>query len=67
MEKDEFQHGVFTYYLLEALRGGDLDGNGIITLEEGYHYVSMKVPQATGQDQHPVKKERWLGRSFWVW
>jgi hypothetical protein len=42
MEKDEFQHGVFTYYLLEALRGEeDLDGNGIITLEEVYHYVSI--------------------------
>jgi uncharacterized caspase-like protein len=63
MEKDEFQHGVFTYYLLEALRGkGDLDGNGIITLEEVYHYVSTKVPQATGQDQHPVKKGEMTGQ-----
>lgn len=63
MEKDELQHGVFTYYLLEALRGkGDLDGNGIITLEEVYHYVSTKAPQATGQDQHPVKKGEMTGQ-----
>ena len=57
IEKDELNHGVFTYYLLEALRGkGDLDGNGSITFDEVYRYVSLKVPQATGQEQHPVKK-----------
>jgi len=57
VEKDELRHGVFTYYLLEALRGkGDLDGNGVITVDEVYRYVSMKVPEATAQEQHPVKK-----------
>jgi hypothetical protein len=57
VEKDELKHGVFTYYLLEALRGqGDTDKDGVITVDEVYRYVSMKVPQATGQDQHPVKK-----------
>jgi uncharacterized caspase-like protein len=62
MEKDELQHGVFTYYLLEALTGkGDLDGNGIITFDEVYRYVSTKVPQATGQEQHPVKKGEMVG------
>ena len=48
MEKDDLKHGVFTYYLLEALWGkGDLAGNGIITVDEVYRYVSMKVPKAT--------------------
>lgn len=62
VEKDELQHGVFTYYLLEALRGkGDLDGNGIITFDEVYRYVSLKVPQATGQEQHPIKKGEMKG------
>jgi uncharacterized caspase-like protein len=62
IEKDELQHGVFTYYLLEALRGkGDLDGNGFITLDEVYRYVSEKVPQATEQGQHPVKKGEMVG------
>jgi hypothetical protein len=62
VEKDEFQHGVFTYYLLEALRGkADFDGDGAITLDEVYRYVSSKVPQATGQDQHPVKKGEMKG------
>ncbi len=63
VEKDELKHGVFTYYLLEALRGkGDLDGDGVITVDEAYRYVSMKVPQATGQDQHPVKKGEVTGQ-----
>jgi uncharacterized caspase-like protein len=63
MEKDELKHGVFTYYLLEALRGqGDIDKDGMITIDEVYRYVSMKVPQATGQDQHPVKKGEMTGQ-----
>jgi len=62
VERDELQHGVFTFYLLEALKGkGDLDGNGIITFDEVYRYVSTKVPQATGQEQHPVKKGEMTG------
>ena len=57
VEKDELQHGVFTYYLLEGLRGGaDLDRDGMVTVDEAYRYVSEKVPYATGQEQHPVKK-----------
>jgi len=62
-EKDELKHGVFTYYLLEGLRGkADLDGDGVITLDEIYRYVSKKVPQATGQDQHPVRKGETTGQ-----
>jgi uncharacterized caspase-like protein len=57
VEKDELQHGVFTYYLLEGLRGAaDTDQDGIVTVDEAYSYVSEKVPRATGQEQHPVKK-----------
>ena len=56
-ESDNFQHGIFTYFLLEGLRGkADIDSDGIITVDELYRYVSKKVPQATGQDQHPVRK-----------
>lgn len=57
VEKDELQHGVFTYYLLEGLKGSaDTDKDGMITVDEAYRYVSEKVPKATGQTQHPVKK-----------
>jgi uncharacterized caspase-like protein len=57
VEKDELRHGVFTYYMVEGLRGkADTDQNGLITIDEAYRYVSDKVTQATGQEQHPVKK-----------
>jgi uncharacterized caspase-like protein len=48
---------VFTYYLLEGLRGkADMDGDGIVTVDEIYAFVAKKVPEATGQNQHPTKK-----------
>ena len=56
-EREDLGHGIFTYYLLEGLRGSaDADKDGIITVDEVYSYVSKKVPEATGQNQHPVKK-----------
>lgn len=57
VERAELQHGVFTYYLLEGLKGpADTDGDGLVTVDEAYRYVSDRVPQATRQEQHPVKK-----------
>lgn len=56
-EREDLGHGVFTYYLLEGLRGkADADKDGIITVDEAYGYVSKRVPEVTGQNQHPVKK-----------
>ncbi len=56
-EREDLGHGVFTYYLLEGLRGSaDTDRDGIITVDEAYGYVSKKVPEVTGQNQHPIKK-----------
>jgi WD40 repeat protein len=56
IERDDLGHGVFTYYLLEALRHGDVDGDGLMTASEVFRYLSEKVPEATGQNQHPVKR-----------
>jgi hypothetical protein len=57
VEKDDLRHGVFTYYLLEGLKGAaDADHDGTVTVDEAYRYVSDRVPRATGQEQHPVKK-----------
>ena len=64
-ERDDLGHGVFTYYLLEGLRGkADVDGDSLVTVDEAYSYLSTKVPQATGQNQHPVKKGEVEGQLF---
>jgi hypothetical protein len=56
-EDANLHHGVFTYFLLEGLQGkADTDKDGVVTVDEAYAYVSTYVPQATGQEQHPVKK-----------
>jgi len=56
-ESDELQHGIFTHFLIKGLQGqADSDGDGLITVDEVYTYVSKQVPQATNQEQHPVKK-----------
>ena len=62
-ERDDLQHGVFTFYLLQGLKGGaDYNADGIITVDEAYSYVSTHVPQVTGQNQHPVKKGEFEGQ-----
>ena len=56
-EKPNLKHGVFTYFLLKGLKGkADTDQDGLITVDEAYRYVSEHVPDATDQQQHPVKK-----------
>jgi len=62
-EDEKLQHGVFTFYLLQGLSGAaDADKDGLITVDEIYQYVSVQVPRATGQEQHPVKKGTMEGR-----
>jgi hypothetical protein len=62
-ENDSLQHGVFTYYMVEGLKGkADADKDGVVTVDEAYQYVSEMVPRATGQEQHPVKKGTVEGR-----
>jgi uncharacterized caspase-like protein len=58
-------HGVFTYYLLKGLKGaGDADGDGYVTVDEAYAYVSKTVPKATGQTQTPVRKGAIIGQMY---
>ena len=62
-ESEELQQGVFTYYLLEGLKGkADIDKDNLVTLDEAYRFVSEHVPRVTGQEQHPVKKGTVEGR-----
>jgi hypothetical protein len=59
VEDDKHRHGLFTYYLLRALRGeSDTNQNGEITLGEAVAYLAQKVSWASktlhGQDQRPL-------------
>ena len=58
LELPELRHGLFTYYLLQGLKGaGDLNGDGIVSLHELYEYVEHQVvgkSRAVGGNQHPV-------------
>jgi hypothetical protein len=66
LEIDEFQHGLFTYYLAEGLKGkADIDDDGIVTIDELINYVSDNVPrkaQQLGGRQHPLRKGESAGK-----
>ncbi|HEY0015336.1 MAG TPA: caspase family protein [Longimicrobium sp.] len=52
-------HGVFTHYLLEALRGAaDDDGDQIVTLSEMMHYTVERVRRETQNSQIPSIGDR---------
>ncbi len=60
IELPELGHGIFTYYLVNGLKGaGDLNRDGIVSLQELYEYVEQQVTtksRAVGGNQHPVMK-----------
>ncbi|KOR27412.1 hypothetical protein TI05_19080, partial [Achromatium sp. WMS3] len=46
-EHPELQHSVFTYFLLEGLRGAAVNSQGLITFRSLADYVEIKVPAWT--------------------
>lgn len=49
-------HGVFTYFLLQALDGlGDANGDGIVTFSEAFDFVSDSVVDNTQGRQNPQR------------
>jgi uncharacterized caspase-like protein len=60
IELPELGHGIFTYYLVQGLKGAaDLNRDGIITVQELYEYVEQQVSvksRSVGGNQHPVMK-----------
>ena len=60
LELAELGHGVFTYYLLEGLRGrADRNRDGVVTISELYEYVEEQVERKAreaGGRQHPIMR-----------
>jgi uncharacterized caspase-like protein len=60
LELPELGHGIFTYYLVQGLKGAaDLNRDGIVSLQELYEYLELQVSRksrAVGGNQHPVMK-----------
>ena len=64
-EDSKLGHGVFTYYLLEGLRGkADSNQDGFVSCGEVYQYLTQEVPKATRNNQHPVLKAEAKGEIF---
>lgn len=65
LETDELKHGLFTYYLVEGLKGkADLNADGVVTVDELYKYVYEQVEKKArqlGGTQHPLKKGTIVG------
>ena len=47
-------HGVFTYYLLEGMRGEAANDEGVVTIQNLFEYVRRNVKEATDHQQHPL-------------
>jgi uncharacterized caspase-like protein len=57
-------HGVFTYYLVEGLKGAaDRDKNSLVDIREIYEYVRAKVAEDTQGQQYPLLNGR-FSREF---
>lgn len=59
-EGDQWNGGVFTYYLLAGLSGrADANKDQIVTLREAFDYLYQTVPSATQGRQHPELNGRY--------
>jgi hypothetical protein len=62
-EKANLENSVFTHYLLKSLQGeGDINRDGIITLDEVYEYVYQRTKDETEGAQHPLKQGTVTGK-----
>jgi WD40 repeat protein len=67
-EGDEWKNGVFTYVLLEGLKGAaDKNHDGSISVSELREYVSREVYERTGGRQRPVIRRQNLQNDFRVY
>ncbi|MCB9766012.1 MAG: caspase family protein [Alphaproteobacteria bacterium] len=61
-EDDTLQNGVFTHYLVKALRAeGDMDGDGLVDVSELHTYVADRTGAFTGNTQTPWMRSTEVG------
>ncbi|PID60403.1 hypothetical protein CSB45_00315 [candidate division KSB3 bacterium] len=54
LELEEYKHGVFTYYLLEGLKGqADNNQDAVVDVDEIWDYVKNKVTERARQEGYP--------------
>ena len=68
-EHEKWQHGAFTFALLEGLRDGkaDLYKDGVIKVSELLAYVKNRVPELTDYRQHPTSYQPESVPDFAIW
>ena len=55
LEREGWNHGAFTFALLESLDGkGDSNGDGLLTVFELFNYLDKRVIEITKGVQHPI-------------
>jgi uncharacterized caspase-like protein len=68
LEISNMNHGLFTHYLLDGLRGrGDKDQDGLVTIDELYEYVFDNVSRHArkfGGSMRPVRKGSVTGKIY---
>ncbi|MBN1561627.1 PEGA domain-containing protein [candidate division KSB1 bacterium] len=68
METEELGHGLFTYYLMQGLKGAaDTDGDGLVTDRELYDYIFENVSRKArmmGGSMHPILKGAIVGKIY---
>jgi hypothetical protein len=61
-EDEKLGHDVYTYFLLEALRGaGDRNGDGAVTASEAHDYARRKTYEFTAGRQRPSAESSEVG------
>jgi uncharacterized caspase-like protein/tetratricopeptide (TPR) repeat protein len=64
-EEPDLDHGVFTFCLLEALRGAaDFDRDGVVVFREAVSYLRDNVPKRTKERQHPYSLTQWIEGNY---
>ena len=57
-ELDKFGHGIFTYYLLQGMKGAaDINNDYTVTIGELMDYVEEAVKRQTKGNQHPTRNQ----------